>query len=79
MSLKYLYQMFPDENKRRRFIINCALTFGLRAETLAALLNTSVETIKSELLYNINYMHNSILVWIIKKKQNKILLNFSIN
>lgn len=51
--------MFPDENKRRRFIINCALTFGLRAETLAALLNTSVETIKSELLYNINYMHNS--------------------
>ena len=59
MSLKYLYQMFPDENKRRRFIINCALTFGLRAETLAALLNTSVETIKSELLYNISYMHNS--------------------
>lgn len=59
MSLKYLYQMFPDENKRRRFIINCALTFGLRAETLATLLNTSVETIKSELLYNINYMHNS--------------------
>ena len=55
MSLKYLYQMFPDENKRRRFIINCALTFGLRAETLAALLNTSVETIKSELLYNISY------------------------
>lgn len=38
MSLKYLYQMFPDENKRRRFIINCALTFGLRAETLAAYL-----------------------------------------
>ena len=45
MNTKYLYLMFPNVEKRRKFIINCSLTFGLRLETLADILGENKEKI----------------------------------
>ena len=61
MNTKYLYLMFPNVEKRRKFIINCSLTFGLRLETLADILGENKEKIYGELLYATDYMHSSLL------------------
>ena len=61
MNTKYLYLMFPNVEKRRKFIINCSLTFGLRLETLAEILGENKEKIYGELLYATDYMHSSLL------------------
>lgn len=61
MNTKYLYLMFPNVEKRRKFLINCSLTFGLRLETLAEILGENKEKIYGELLYATDYMHSSLL------------------
>lgn len=61
MNTKYLYLMFPNVEKRRKFIINCSLTFGLRLETLAEILGENKEKIYGELLYATDYMYSSLL------------------
>lgn len=61
MNTKYLYLMFPNVEKRRKFIINCSLTFGLRLETLADILGENKEKIYGELLYATDYMYSSLL------------------
>lgn len=61
MNTKYLYLMFPNVEKRRKFIINCSLTFGLRLETLADILGENKEKIYGELLYATDYIHSSLL------------------
>lgn len=61
MNTKYLYLMFPNVEKRRKFIINCSLTFGLRLETLAEILGENKEKIYGELLFATDYMRNSLL------------------
>ena len=53
--------MFPNVEKRRKFIINCPLTFGLRLETLADILGENKEKIYGELLYATDYMYSSLL------------------
>ena len=50
MNTKYLYLMFPNVEKRRKFIINCSLTFGLRLETLAEILGENKEKIYGKIL-----------------------------
>lgn len=59
MDLKYLYMMFPTKEKRNKFIINSALTFGLRLETLSKIFQIDSKTLKTELLFKTIYMTES--------------------
>lgn len=56
MNLTYLYQLFPNPQKRTRFIKNCALTFGLSLETLSKLLKKDPKKIYIEFIYEDCYM-----------------------
>lgn len=62
MNLTYLYQLFPNSQKRTHFIKNCALTFGLSLETLSKLLKKDPKKLFVELVYEDVYLSESVNV-----------------
>lgn len=75
IKIELLASMFPNEEKRKNFLVNCVLTFGLRAETLAMILNESVESINKKMLYeSTNFYENIRLVFERGMKRQDIAL-----
>ncbi len=75
IKIELLTSMFPNEEKRRNFLVNCVLTFGLRAETLAMILNESVEVVSKKMLYeSTSFYENINLVFQHSMKRQDIAL-----
>ncbi len=60
MISTYLYKMFPNEEKRRNFLIQSILTFNLRIESVCKLLGISSDEIYDFLFKTGNSDYNSL-------------------
>ena len=60
MEIKYLFIMFPNKERRTKFIVESALTFGLRLETLSEVLGFDEKNLYKELIYKNNYKQDSL-------------------
>lgn len=60
MEIKYLFIMFPNKERRTEFIVESALTFGLRLETLSEVLGFDEKNLYKELICKNNYKQDSI-------------------
>lgn len=60
MEIKYLFIMFPNKERRTKFIVESALTFGLRLETLSEVLGFDEKNLYYELIYKNNYKQDSL-------------------
>lgn len=59
INILFLYKMYPHKDKRMLFLTKCALTFGLRLESLSMVLKLDKDELYKNMMYN-NPLWNSL-------------------